>query len=240
MDMIVTFNTSYYDTAQEKYITSRRLIAKNYLKFWFWIDFFSTVPIDNIAAVFTRSSSSLSAIRAIRILRLGRLTKLKRLKKVGAYLEEELGITPALLSLLGVFLQILFIAHLFACFWHFLTLPVVLTSTVPRTWVSEGGYTDSPNEVRYVAALYYTIATMMTVGYGDIHATNATERVYSIFVMLAGGMVYGALLSKVATVLEKSDPQAKALRENMDEIRAFLEESSLPLGVKSRAKVSVQ
>ena len=38
--------------------------------------------------------------------------------------------------------------------------------------------------VRYISALYWSITTMTTVGYGDLHAVNIVEMIFIIFYML--------------------------------------------------------
>lgn len=234
-DMCLTFNTAYLDTHLEVYVFSRAMIAHNYLKFWFWVDLVSTVPIDDLLLLWLRSSAgNYGAVRAVRILRLGRLAKLQRVSKLSDYLEEHLGIGPSQINLFMLLLQIFFVAHLFACFWHYLAMQ---TDSSQRTWMTEGGFDRESATNQYVASLYYTIVTMLTVGYGDIHPTNPSERAYSVFTMLSGGVIFGALLSKVASVIEKRHPQARAFKDSMDEVRAFLEEYSVPLSVKKRAKV---
>jgi hypothetical protein len=234
LDMCATFNTAYLNVNTETYVYSRAKIAKNYVKFWFWIDLVSTIPFDDLMQLLTSNKAHFAAIRAIRILRLGRLAKLQRLNKLSDYLEEKLGIGPSQMNLVMLMLQIFFVAHLFACFWHYLALPSEQTN---RTWLTEGKFDMLSAADEYVAALYYTIVTMLTVGYGDIHPTNPQERAYSVFTMLSGGVIFGALLSKVASVIEKRHPQARAFKENMDEVRAFLDEYSLPIAVKAKAKV---
>ena len=211
------------------------MIASHYLEFWFWVDLVSTIPFDDLVSLIGGVRKHLEAIRAIRILRLGRLFKLHRLMKLSEYIEEKMGISSSQINLVMLMLQIFFVAHVFACFWHLLGQPSDSTS---RTWLTEGNFDTTSLVDQYIAALYFTIVTMLTVGYGDIHPTNPSERVYSIVMMLSGGVFFGALLSKVASVMEKRHPQARAFRENMDEIRAFLEEYDLPLNIKSRAKVS--
>lgn len=44
IEIIVCFNTSIFDNATNKYLTSRCLIAKSYLKSWFWVDFMAIFP----------------------------------------------------------------------------------------------------------------------------------------------------------------------------------------------------
>lgn len=37
---------------------------------------------------------------------------------------------------------------------------------------------------RYVTSMYWSITTLSTVGYGDLHAVNTKEMLFSIFYML--------------------------------------------------------
>lgn len=38
--------------------------------------------------------------------------------------------------------------------------------------------------IRYVTSIYWSITTLTTVGYGDLHAQNTREMVFDIFYML--------------------------------------------------------
>lgn len=38
--------------------------------------------------------------------------------------------------------------------------------------------------VRYVTAMYWSITTLTTTGYGDLHAVNTQEKIFDIFYML--------------------------------------------------------
>jgi hypothetical protein len=45
-DMVLWFFTSYTDPYKQVEITKHKLIAVNYLKSWFFVDFVSTFPVD--------------------------------------------------------------------------------------------------------------------------------------------------------------------------------------------------
>lgn len=38
--------------------------------------------------------------------------------------------------------------------------------------------------IRYVTSIYWSITTLTTVGYGDLHAENTREMIFDIFYML--------------------------------------------------------
>lgn len=236
IDIIVAFNTAYLDSSTEKYVFRRRFIALEYLRFWFWVDLLAMIPFDGItdAAI---NTTNLSSIRVIRILRLVRLFKLYRFLKQNRQLEK-LRINPAVINLFGLMLQIFFIAHVFACFWHYIALPNTV-GAFPNNWIEHFSYDDATIGSRYVASLYYIVVTMMTVGYGDIFATNQLERFYAIVTMLIGGIVFGALVQKLTSIIDKRNPQAQAYNQKMHELKLFLVETGLPMEIRNRAKVSL-
>ena len=49
IDIIFTFITAIHDPKTQMYITSKKIIAKEYFAFWFWIDFISILPFDIIS-----------------------------------------------------------------------------------------------------------------------------------------------------------------------------------------------
>ena len=42
MDIAITFNTGFY--SRGALVMNRKKIAKNYFKFWFWLDIIASVP----------------------------------------------------------------------------------------------------------------------------------------------------------------------------------------------------
>ena len=289
MDLFVNFNTAVQEPITEKLITNRTGIAKDYMKLWFWIDLLSTLPIaemveqKNYCASETEvgtidigvddadaDASDLKTIRLVRIMRLTRLMKLARVLKLGKVAQhiEALNISPALLNVGKVVIQIFFFAHMFSCFWHYITLSEVIGDDPDqKTWRRkfeenfhqdmdgyrdgdfsnidiEGGNFTGPGgwegrsslAERYWAAFYWTIATMLAVGYGDIAPTNRGERIYAIFTMLCGGIMFGAVIAQVTRLIEGRNPQARAFKQRMDELKAYLTEKNLPASVRKDAK----
>lgn len=57
LDIFLCFRVAYQDE-QLVYVTEPRMIAHNYLRGWFIIDFLSTFPIDRIIMAFQDSDST--------------------------------------------------------------------------------------------------------------------------------------------------------------------------------------
>jgi succinate dehydrogenase/fumarate reductase cytochrome b subunit len=236
LDIIATFNTAIVDVNSETLITNRKQIAIQYLKGWFWIDTLSTFPFGYMAAYVSGGTKNLAALRAVRALRLFRVLKLFRVSKFNETLQN-LRINPHIVNLVVLMLSIFFIAHIFACIWHFMAL-YRHNLGQDNTWVDVLGFAQTDIYDRYVASLYYVMVTMMTVGYGDIRAVTNSERVFAIVTMLTGGVVFGAMISRLASILEKRNPEAKALTHNMAELKSFLVDIKLPMEARKRVVVS--
>jgi hypothetical protein len=232
LDLAATFNTAYQDPEKAVWIFDRKKIAKQYLKLWFWIDLFSTIPFDSLFGLFM-PASQLKIIRIIRIMRLARLFKLFKLQAL-ADIVEYMNVNPAIINLGTLMIQIFFMAHWYACIWHGLTLD----SEQVRTWVDYLPITETDSLTgRYISSLYYIIVTMLTVGYGDIRPTNSDERMFAIGVQLSGGIAFGALISKVARLIDSRNPQAKAMKGKMDELKAYLLNNEIPQDLRREVQV---
>ncbi|KAI8030074.1 Potassium channel AKT2/3, partial [Camellia lanceoleosa] len=55
-----------------------------------------------------------------------------------------------------------------------------------KTWIGSviSNFGETSLWIQYISALYWSMTTMSTVGYGDMHAVNAMEMIFIIFYML--------------------------------------------------------
>lgn len=55
-----------------------------------------------------------------------------------------------------------------------------------NTWTTavNPNFKEKSLRYRYVSAIYWSMTTMTTVGYGDMHAVNSVEMIFIIFYML--------------------------------------------------------
>lgn len=236
VDMMLNFITGYEDKQTDQIIFNLSLIRLNYLKFWFWIDLISTLPLDSIVGLFIESQSQLFAVRIIRIIRLFRLFKLYNLVGIDE-LVENAKINPAIISLVILVIQMMFLAHILACLWHGIGVPNFIHS---HTWINEFGYFEAEIGTKYVLSLYYIIVTMLTIGFGEIHPVNSTERLFATLLMFSGGITFGSLINKLTTFLNQRNPQAKAFKLHMNELKSYLIDFNFPQELSIRVKVLIK
>lgn len=78
-----------------------------------------------------------------------------------------------------------FICHCSGCFYYLLAARYP-RSKESQTWLGAilPHFTDESLWTRYVFAIYWSITTLTTVGYGDVHPVNENEMLFDIFFML--------------------------------------------------------
>ncbi len=71
---------------------------------------------------------------------------------------------------------------------------------------------------RYISALYWTMTTLTSVGYGDIVPVNNIQRLYAIMVAMTGLGVFGYLIGNVVTILSKLDAGYARYKEHVEHL----------------------
>lgn len=123
------FRTAYFD--EDVHLRKEPTkIARNYAKGWLAIDVVACLPISYVEMVIEASRdndgkekrASSSGVRLVKILRLVRLAKLLRLTKLKRILksyEDVIGDMNGVFKILGCCFFVLYICHIFACFWYY-------------------------------------------------------------------------------------------------------------------------
>jgi len=215
IDILLNFNTAFY--FEGELVRDRKSITSHYLRSWFWIDFIATFPLEFIISGLEDKDSDdgpngriIKALAYVKLVRLIRVLKLNKfLKKV----EEYIGDSALLNGIVGVFklsMVIFFLAHWAACIWYFIG-----QSVERESWIIAGHFNEESLSASYVASLYFSLTTMLTVGYGDIAPTNVQERIFTIIVMLIGGGVFGYTMSSIALILQSLEDEKSKVRKKI-------------------------
>jgi len=166
IDIIINFFLCYYkEDDRTELVTDRRVIAIGYLRGFFILDFFSTLPINMII--------SSNANRLVRLLKLPRLIKMLKLLRFvniqemikGTTLSYYLRLNGGIVKILVLILISLLFVHLGACLWCAIGY---LDGDYPRTWIYRYGFVNYKDFEVYFIAFYYCFTMLTTVGFGDI------------------------------------------------------------------------
>lgn len=104
----------------------------------------------------------------------------------------------ACLSLLKLFIKLVFFSHFVACIWFFLG-----SKADSENWIYAKGYSDKSENFKYLISFYWAITTISTTGYGDITPQNEQEILFCLVVMMLGSIFFGYSLTYIGVVFDK-------------------------------------
>ncbi len=70
-----------------------------------------------------------------------------------------------------------------------------------HNWIAVGGYADSSDNELYSVAFYFTVTTIVTVGYGDVTPKNTGERAFCTILMLIGVISFSFITSTLTSII---------------------------------------
>ena len=101
-------------------------------------------------------------------------------------------------------------------------------------WLYVKGIAGNVSTGDYIEALYWTVSTLTTVGYGDITPDNNAERIYAILTMILGYSLMGYLIGSIAGILTKKNPTWENYLENLEQLTNATRHAQLPLDLQQR------
>ena len=128
--------------------------------------------------------------------------KLIRLRKAHAGIKKlvrKIGLSVVTVRVSLTVWNLLMMLHLTACLWGTIGQMNFILAREAENWIVHSNLQDEENPfVRYINNVYWSAATIMTVGYGDIIPTNDDELIVSNVVMIVGICVFTYNLSSLA------------------------------------------
>lgn len=79
-------------------------------------------------------------------------------------------------------------------------------------------YSDADFNTRYLTSLYWAFTTLTSVGYGDIVPHTNGEKIFSMWVMIVGAVVYATIFGNVALIIQSFDAEQMRLKERTDAV----------------------
>lgn len=144
-------------------------------------------------------------MRNTKIIKTRAQTKKKIAKLANSSVEAERLIEFALLFVI--------LCHTLACMWY---LVGRLQDSSGNCWIDANNLYDASPYEKYISALYFIVATITTVGYGDISATTSIEQTFCIVLMIIGVISYSTAISSFMSIMNAMDKKEAVLRAKLE------------------------
>lgn len=242
-DMFLQFNIPYRDPQSLRlFVKDHKKIAKRYLKFWFWIDLFGSLPYDLIPLdkMNFEGADTLKMVRALRLLKWLKVLRILKGSKTFKKWEAHMTISYATLSAIKLLFLAMIVAHWLACIWG---MAATSKSDRTNTWVARGDFSFGCTNIfscetvsLYVLALYWSVMTITTVGYGDILPMSQTEYAVAIFGMAVGGAMWAYVVGTMCGMVASFNPSALQFQMDMDAVNNYLHKKNIDSHLRMRVK----
>ena len=200
LEIILNLNTSYYSRGM--YISNRPKIFRHYLKNNLFIDLFTILPL-----LFYETPHA-AYLQILVIFRLQNVDGL--VKRLEEYLHLK-GKTEGVFQLLKLIINLLFLAHISACTWHLMG-SWEGNIGISNNWLAVANIETEIWYIRYIYAFYFSIVTMMTVGYGDIRPNNYLECSLNIFLVIYGCGVFAYSINNIGSIFKEMYQEDKEFK----------------------------
>ncbi|XP_059060720.1 potassium/sodium hyperpolarization-activated cyclic nucleotide-gated channel 2 isoform X3 [Achroia grisella] len=246
IDIVVNFRTGIMqqDNA-EQVILDPKLIAKHYLRTWFFLDLISSIPLDYIFLIFNQvndfsdSFQILHAGRALRILRLAKLLSLVRLLRLSRLVRyvsqwEEvyfLNMASVFMRIFNLICMMLLIGHWSGCLQF---LVPMLQGFPSNSWVAINELEEASWLEQYSWALFKAMSHMLCIGYGRFPPQSLTDMWLTMLSMISGATCYALFLGHATNLIQSLDSSRRQYREKVKQVEEYMAYRKLPREMRQR------
>jgi len=168
-----------------------------------------------------------------RFLLLLKLLSLGHLLRIRDYFGSMDSLHPVFARLVPLAILTPMIVHLVACGWVFLGGGSEVPGGKAEAFPTVQGV---GNFLEYFRAVYWTVTTLCTVGYGDITAKTPPQMAYSCVVMVVGVGFFGFVMSNVASLLSRLDAAKEQHSAVLDRVETFMRYNRVPPALRLQVR----
>lgn len=224
-----------------KGITEMRFsrILSAYLKSWFLVDLAVVVPdwyftLSALASLDASQpgGSTVKLLRVVRLVRTVRLIRLLKLRWILAALNDLLNSESAsiMANIVKMITMLLFINHFIACFWFLIS---DLQRGTSPTWIEGHGFEGATWDYQYLTAMHWSI-TQFTPASMDVQPHNATERAFTILVVVGALVGFSYLVGSITNSLTQLRSMQEDASKQFWNVRRYLKQNQVPMTLSVR------
>jgi len=225
----------------QRLLKSHSAICRRYLTGWFIIDLVTVIPFD-VIAFFSNDDflEKLKSIRVIRLLRLLKLVRIIRSSRIIQRWQSDITLPFAYVSIIRFAILLVIGMHWAGCIWGLTGIMQLeelqnnienMTDIRSSSWIFENAQATSLEPLTplsdevfalksdvwklYLICLYWSIATITSIGYGDIVPCGTGEYIVCIILMWIVGVLWAYCIGSFCGIIATLDPEGMSFTSNL-------------------------
>ncbi|KAH6818304.1 K+ transporter 1 [Perilla frutescens var. frutescens] len=224
IDIILTFFVAYLDRSTYLLVDNPNKIAKKYVTSWLAFDVISTIPSELARNI------SPEPLRKYGLFNMLRLWRLRRVSALFARMEKNRSFNYFWVRCAKLICVTLFAVHCAGCFNYLLAAhyPNPTNTWIGRSMPPGVDFHQLSLHVRYITSIYWSITTLTTVGYGDLHAVNIREMIFGVLYMLFNLGLTAYLIGNMTNLVVHGTSKTRHFRDTIQAASSFAQRNQLP------------
>ncbi|KAI5403650.1 potassium channel AKT1 isoform X2 [Lathyrus oleraceus] len=162
-----------------------------------------------------------------------RLWRLRRVGAMFARLEKDRYYNYFWLRCFKLTCATLFVMHFAACIYFFIADNYVEDRS--KTWLGLVSDVDNQSTVNlYITSLYWSIATLSSVGYGDLHPVNTREMIYCFLYCIVNVGFGSYLIGNMSNLVVNSTTRTMKYRDTVQAATKFAHRNRVPVHLEEQ------
>jgi len=118
----------------------------------------------------------------------------------------------------SIMIALTLVMHIVACLWLWLGL------RTEGSWISnaDGGIGEVTLSTQYITAFYWVVATLTTVGYGDVKGFTPDEYVYTMIVEFIGIAFFSFMMGSINSIFINEGDSGDMVEAKLEKVDVWL------------------
>ncbi|KAL4426566.1 hypothetical protein ABPG74_012326 [Tetrahymena malaccensis] len=136
-------------------------------------------------------------------------------------------------ELIKLFCFIFLSIHIFGCGFHYVGI-YSEQKGIQNNWLRQNDLLNTSAGEQYINSIYFTMISMCTIGYGDIHPLNYYEKIYVLGMAFISCGLFAFSVNLIGSIIQDIQKKTKDFRNKQSLISSYMNERQVQLSTQMR------